>query len=202
MRLKYFGLVMLVVGIVFVVKVHDFLAVSVPVTADILVVEGWIRQASAMREVITEFNRGHYTWLVTVGETFEGNGAASSQKNSAELVATRLHELGVNKEGIIVLPVPSVNFHRTYASALTVHAWLKKSHIKTQGINVFTLGAHARKSLVLFQRVIGPEVAIGVIAGKDDSYNPDFWWLSPRGNYVIARKTLGYLYAVLWPLRQ
>jgi DUF218 domain-containing protein len=196
------SLAVLVLGIVIVLRIHGFLAISVPVAGDILVVEGWIWQLPAMREAMEEFHRGHYIWLVTVGEPVEGAGEASNYKSSAELAAIRLRELGVNKHRIVELPVPAVRFHRTYASALRVKSWLIRSKTKTTGINVFTLGAHARKSLVLFKRALGPEIAVGVIAGKEDTYNPHLWWLSAKGIYVITRKTLGYLYAVLWPLPQ
>jgi hypothetical protein len=114
------GLAILVVGIVIVLRIHDFLAISVPVAGDILVVEGWTWRSSAIREAMEEFNRGHYTWLVTVGEPVEGAGEASNYKSSAELAAIRLRELGVNKHRIVELPVPAVRFHRTYASALRV----------------------------------------------------------------------------------
>jgi hypothetical protein len=196
------GLAILVVGIVIVLRIHDFLAISVPVAGAILVVEGWTWRSSAIREAMEEFNRGHYTWLVTVGEPVEGEGETSNHKNSAELAAAQLRAFGVNEHCIVVLPVPDVKLHRTYASALTVRNWLIRSKTRTTGVNVFTLGAHARKSLVLFKRVLGPEVDVGVIAGQEDEYNPNRWWLSTRGIYVITRKTLGYLYAVLWPLPQ
>jgi DUF218 domain len=196
------GLLMLAAGIISVFRIHHFLAMNVPVTGDLLVVEGWIWYSPALREAVEEFKRGHYTWLVTVGEPVEGAGEASNYKSSAELAAIRLRELGVNKHRIVELPVHAVRFHRTYASALRVKSWLIRSKTKTSGINVFTLGAHARKSLVLFKRALGPEIAVGVIAGKEDTYNPHLWWLSAKGIYVITRKTLGYLYAVLWPLPQ
>jgi len=80
--------------------------------------------------------------------------------------------------------------------------WLARSKTETTGVNVFTLGAHARKSVVLFERALGAGTRVGVIAGTDDSYNAHRWWLSATGIYVIMRKTAGYLYAVCWPLPQ
>jgi len=77
---------------------------------------------------------------------------------------------------------------------------LRDSGTQTTGINVFTIGPHARKSLVLFKRALGPEIEVGVIAGTDDTYDANHWWMSVRGTYVIFRKLLGYLYAVTWPL--
>ena len=205
MRLKsrwLMGATVAVVVIAFVLTIHDFLAISRPVHGDILVVEGWIWRSSAMKEAAAEFHRGQYRWLVTVGESVEDNGRGSAKRDVADLAAQRLREYGVDDGVIVVLPSPDVPWHRTYASALTLKEWLARSKIETTGVNVFTLGAHARKSLVLFQRALGAGTRVGVIAGTDESYQAHRWWLSPTGIYVIMRKTLGYLYAVWWPLPQ
>ena len=199
-RLKLLGLAILFASFAFVLRIHDFLAISHPVDGNILVVEGWIRNSPAIREASQEFYRGHYKWLVIVGEPIGGDEGARDQKDSAELAARQLREFGVDENVIIVLAVPNVTLHRTYASALALRNWLKMSKTDTTGINVFTLGAHARKSLVLFRRAFGPGTNVGVIAGTDDTYYAGRWWLSARGIYVIVRKTLGYLYSVLWPL--
>ena len=53
---------------------------------------------------------------------------------------------------------------------------------------------------MLFKRAFGESVPIGVIAGTEDGYNPERWWLSVRGIYTVLRKTIGYLYAEWWPL--
>jgi hypothetical protein len=86
------------------------------------------------------------------------------------------------------------------SSALAVKKWLADSKVETLGINVFTLGAHARKSLVLFKRALGGSVPVGVISGTEDGYDTERWWLSMRGIYTVLRKTVGYLYAEWWPL--
>ena len=198
-RFRLFGIVALIAALVFVLTIHDFLAISRPVVGNILVVEAWIWNSSAIKEAADEFIRGHYEWLVTVGGPI-GEERSSDQKNSAVLAAIKLRELGVDKSRIIVLPVSDVTFHRTYASALTLRNWLISSKIETTGINVVTLGAHARKSLVLFKRALGPKTKVGVIAGTEDDYDQSRWWLSARGIYVTMRKTLGYLYAVFWPI--
>jgi hypothetical protein len=184
---------------VFVLTIHEFLAINRPVVGNILVVEAWIWNSSAMKEAAEEFTRGQYEWLVTVGGHIEEQGPLD-QQSSAVLAAIRLQELGIDQSRIIVLPVPDMTFHRTYASAVTLRNWLTKSKTETIGVNIFTLGAHARKSLVLFTRALGPGIHVGVLAGTEDDYDHTHWWVSARGIYVTMRKTLGYLYAVCWPI--
>lgn len=191
---------MLVVVFAFILTIHDFLAINHPVEADILVVEGWVYSHPAMAEAAEEFKRGQYRLLITVGGATALEGRNFEQVSSAVLAANQLQDLGVEKRLIVTLSVPESSQHRTYTSALTVKEFLKRSEVPTKGINVFTIGPHARKSLVLFRRAFGPSFVIGVIAGTDEEYDPDRWWMSARGIYVISRKLLGYLYAITWPL--
>ena len=197
--LTYVSITALVVGLAFVLTINDFLAINRRVEANILVVEGWVYDHPAIREAAEEFERGQYRLLITVGGPIGEAEGNPDQPSSAMLAANRLQELGMDKRRIIVLAVPKVSGHRTYASALALRNWLRDSKTQTTGVNVFTIGPHARKSLVLFTRALGPGIAVGVIAGTDDDYDPDRWWMSPRGIYVIFRKLLGYLYAVTWP---
>ncbi len=180
--------------------VHDFLAINDPVQANVLVVEGWVWESAAMKEAAEEFNRGRYDIVVTVGVLPTPHESGPLQENAAAHAAEQLKKFGVNDHAIQVLTVPNIDRHRTYTSALAVRRWLADSKINVAGINVFTLGAHARKSLVLFKRAFGQRVHVGVIAGTEDRYDPERWWLSTRGIYAVLRKTIGYLYAEWWPL--
>jgi hypothetical protein len=179
---------------------HDFLAITDPVQANVLVVEGWIWESAAMKEAAKEFDRGKYDVVVSVGVLPTGQQKSPWQENSAARAAEQLRKLGVADRAIHVLTVSNIDKHRTYTSALAVRRWLANSKIHVSGINVFTLGAHARKSLVLFKRAFGSTVPVGVIAGTEDSYDPERWWLSIRGIYTVLRKAIGYLYAEWWPL--
>ena len=186
--------------VVFVFTIHDFLAMNDPVQANILVIEGWIWESSAMKDAAKEFKSGGYDLVVTVGTLPRWQAGEPLEENAAAHAADQLRKFGVNEQAIQILTVPNIDRHRTYTSALAVKRWLLDSHIHVVGINVFTLGAHARKSLVLFNRAFGENTPIGVIAGIEDSYDPEQWWLSVKGIYIVLRKTIGYLYAEWWPL--
>lgn len=195
------GIVAVLAAVVFFASVaHGFLAINAPVQANILVVEGWAWESAAMQEAAQEFHRGGYDLVVSVGIRSSARESGPMQGNSAESAAKRLKEFGLDDRAIEVLGVSNIDRHRTYASALAVKHWLADAKVHVVGINVFTLGAHARKSLVLFKRAFGRGVPIGVISGTEDSYDPQRWWLSMKGIYTVLRKTLGYLYAEWWPL--
>jgi hypothetical protein len=194
------GVFFLVVVIWVIVAGHDFLAISDPVPANVLVVEAWAWQSASMQEAAKEFIRGRYDIVVTVGVLPERYESGSMHENPAARAAERLRKLGVDHNSIVILSVPNVKRHRTYTSALAVKQWLIDSETNAMGVNVFTLGAHARKSLVLFGLAFDNDVPVGVIAGVDDKYSPERWWLSIRGVYTVLWNTVGYLYAEWWPL--
>jgi hypothetical protein len=198
--LRILGGASLVAVIWFLVAGHDFLAISEPVSANVLVVEGWVWHSAAMQEAVDEFQRGAYDVVITVGVISEGEASGRTQENDAASAAERLKELGLGGHAVAEVAVPHTDRHRTYASALAVKRWLTDSKINTRGINVFTLGTHARKSRVLFRRALGGDIPIGVIAGTVHDYNPERWWLSVQGTNAVLRKTAGFLYAVTWPL--
>lgn len=198
--LKGCAVAVLIAVVWFVLSIHDFLAISNPVQANVLVVEGWVWESAAMQEVAEEFNRGKYVVVVTVGILAGKQVSGAMDENDAVQAAEQLRKLGVDDHAIEVLTVPNVDRHRTYTSALAVKHWLVDSKVHAIGINVFTLGAHARKSLVLFKRAFGEGIPVGVIAGTEDRYDPQRWWLSMSGIATVLRKTVGYLYAKCWPL--
>ena len=198
--LRVGGVSFLVVVIWVIVAGHDFLAISEPVPANVLIVEAWAWQSASMQEAAKEFIRGRYDIVVTVGVLPKRYESGSMQENPAALAAERLSTFGVDRNSIAVLSVPNLKRHRTYASGLAVKHWLANSKIDVVGINVVTLGAHARKSLMLFKQAFGKGIPVGVIAGTEDRYNPERWWLSVWGIYTVLWNIVGYLYAEWWPL--
>ena len=80
----------LIAALVFVFTIHDFLAISRPVVGNILVVEAWILDSSAIKEAADEFTCGHYEWLVTVGGPIGEEGSPELE------VRGRLSGIGQN----------------------------------------------------------------------------------------------------------
>ena len=72
------------------------------------------------------------------------------------------------------------------------------SEATCQKVDVFTLGAHARRSRLLFEKALGDEVAMGVIAAPDQTYDQDHWWRSSNGVRTVLSELIAYLYAVIF----
>jgi hypothetical protein len=87
---------------------------------------------------------------------------------------------------------------RTYHSALAAKQWLETQGWSGGGVMVATLGAHARRSRLLYCRAFGPNVPIGVIALEDRAYDPAHWWRTSEGLKEMISETGAFLYTRLF----
>lgn len=176
--------------------IHSFLAPSSPIQADVLVVEGWMEDY-ALKQAITEFDRGGYEKLITTGLPLEQGFYLAQYKNFAELAAATLIELGFDRDKLVAVPAPNVIKNRTATSAVALREWIDHSDLKIGAINLFTFDVHARRSWLIFRQALAPKIKVGVIAVKPLSYNPKQWWISSEGVRSVIGEAIAYLYARL-----
>ncbi len=175
-------------------RVQPFLAVTAPVTSSVLVVEGWMPDYG-MKEVILETQRTPYATLVVTGGPLERGAPLSNYGTYAELGAATLGKLGANTPSPQAVSAADVYRDRTFTSALALRDWLKARGPMPAKINLVSLGAHARRSRLLFNKVFGPNVEIGIIAVPDRGYDANKWWRSSQGFRSVTDEFIGYLYA-------
>lgn len=178
-----------------VTNLHSFLSVSSPVKADILVVEGWLPD-EALKGAIAEFNSHSYKKLITTGLPLLKGSYLAEYNNFAELAAATLIALGFDQQNLVAVPATDVIKYRTYAGAAALRQWLEKSDLKGKSINLYTLGAHARRSWLIFKQVLAP-IEVGVIAAKPIDYEPKKWWNYSAGVRSVIDETIAYIYARL-----
>ena len=178
----------------YLLLIRDFLSLTRPVPAEVLILEAWFPQSPTMLDAADFIRRGHYRQVLCVAIDESGGGVPS-----AKLAAQRLSELGVDPGLIQVLVVPYQSRHKTYSSAVAARDWLRHDRPGLRSVDVFTIGAHARKTLVFYRKAFPPEIAVGIVAGKVTTNYPfSLWWLSRRGIFVIVRNTIGYVYALAY----
>ena len=61
-------------------------------------------------------------------------------------------------------------------------------------IDVISMGVHARRSWLLFQKVFS-SVNVGVVAIFPNIYDASRWWLSSEGVRNVISESIAYLYA-------
>jgi len=182
-----------------ITHIHPFLAVTSPVKANVLVVEGWLPDY-ALKQALTEFESGDYRRLITTGGPLEKGYYLIQYKNAAALSAATLKALGLEKEKLVVVPAPGVIKDRTYASAVALSQWLSTSDLKIKSINLYTFDAHARRTWLLFKKALGSKIKVGVIAAETLDYEANKWWSSSAGVREVIDEAIAYIYARLWLL--
>jgi uncharacterized SAM-binding protein YcdF (DUF218 family) len=177
-----------------IAHLHPFLAVTSPIKADALVVEGWLTD-EALKQAFTEISTGSYKQIFTTGGPVERGSYLLEYKNFAEIAAVTLKKLGVQEDKLVVVPTPKVVKDRTYASAEAFRQWVSNSNYHLESINLFTNNAHARRSWLIYQQVLAP-IKVGVIAAKPSNYDPKKWWVSSEGVRTVISEAIAYLYAL------
>ena len=176
--------------------IHPFLAVSNPTQADVLVVEGWIPDY-ALSQTLAQFQAGNYKRLLTAGGLYKGGIRFDKDDTYAHIAEKQLIRFGAKRELIEAVPAAVARRDRTYASAVAIGNWLAKAGLQVKSVNVVTLGAHARRTRLLYQKALGERIAVGVISVEDREYDPKHWWRYSEGVKEVMSEGASYLYARL-----
>jgi hypothetical protein len=173
---------------------YPFLAVSRPLKAEFLVVEGWLA-ADRLKLAATEFQSGGYTKLLTSGCIGRNEWAPQQRANYADWAASKLQRIGMPTNAIESVPCWVEKRDRTYHAALAIKRWFIEHRLETCSINVVTQGPHARRTRLLFRKALGPGFAVGVIALEDREYDSRRWWRSSEGVRDVLGEAIAYIYA-------
>jgi len=197
------ALVLALLFIGFVLEIHSFLAVTSSLPGGVLVVEGWAPDY-ALQQAVLEFRRAHYDKVYVTGGPLEFGSFLSEYQTYAQRGAASLEKLGLSTNELQALPAPLVRRDRTYTSALSLARWFQEHGMKPARVNVLTEDTHSRRSRLLFQKALGQEVQVGVIAIPPADYDPKRWWRSSGGVRSVIGETLAYGYVRLffWPSSQ
>jgi len=95
-----------------------------------------------------------------------------------------------------MVPSRVIGRDRTYSSAVALRDWLREHNLQVRAINILTEGAHARRTRLLFERALGPNVAVGVIAVPSPDFDAKRWWQYSEAVEEVVEQGVGYLYAI------
>jgi uncharacterized SAM-binding protein YcdF (DUF218 family) len=201
--LTWFGrllklLLILGLGLWYFMGIHPFLATTHPVDAELMVVEGFIPDY-AVEQAGKIFEDGSYKLIAITGNKRLKGAHLDMYENDGEYTAATLVDQGFDPSRIIVVPVTGeVKRDRTFASALALKAVIKNNDAAFKSFNLVTLGCHARRSRLLFQKAMGSDVEVGVIAVSDESYDAKIWWKSSNGFREVVKENIAWIYARLF----
>jgi hypothetical protein len=184
-----------VIGVVFILTVHPFLAVTDRVPdAQYLVVEGWIPNYG-LEESIAEFKSKPYVKMFTVGaDPLTGTNIEPGDSIAIESAA-RLKWFGMNPDLIQAVPAHIKYRNRTFQSAMALRKWMEENHLPVTSFNLVTLGPHARRSRLLFQEAFDGKATVGIISVTHREYDPNRWWKYSEGVKEVISEGVAYVYA-------
>ncbi len=175
---------------------YPFLAITNRTHSESLVVEGWISNYGLNRTVAVFKNGGYQKVFVLGGPALDESGF-QNQQTYADRAAAQLNRLGITRDRVQAIPCRTQRMDRTYNAALTLKEWFQDHKIPVSRVDVVTLGPHARRSRLVFQKAFGDEVKVGVISIQDPNYDPLHWWRSSEGVRAVTGEGIAYLYARL-----
>ena len=173
---------------------HPFLAAHESLPGGVLVVEGWMVDYG-IEAARAEFGRNHYTQLLVTGGPIDEGAPLCEYRTFAERGAAILLRLGMDTNQVQAVPAPLVARERTFTSGLSLRAWFQAHPQAPRKVNLVSQGAHARRSRLLFQKALGPDTQVGILAVEDRDYDPAHWWRSSSGVRTIMSEAVGYAYA-------
>jgi hypothetical protein len=172
---------------------HPFLALNNPVDAQLLVVEGWTPDY-LFRAAVREFKSRPYRELITTGGLPNKGRYALPYPSLAAYASNWVRQAGLPEGAVAgVMPV-EVSQDDGFNSALGLRKWIEDRHVKADGINVVSEASAARKTRLVYQRVLGPGIRVGVIPVQRTGYDPRRWWISSEGVRTVIEEAIGYLY--------
>ena len=183
---------------------YPFLAITHRVDANILVVEGWIHEY-AIRAAVKEFQGNHYQRVFTTGGPVGGSGGYINDfYTSASVGADLLKKCGLPDERLQMVPSRVMDRDRTYGSAVALRNWFRDHNMVVSSIDVVTEDVHARRTRLLFQKALGKDIQVGIIAVANADYPANRWWHYSQGVKDVVSEFVAYLYSRLffWPSGQ
>ncbi|NPD46354.1 MULTISPECIES: ElyC/SanA/YdcF family protein [unclassified Lentimicrobium] len=175
---------------------YSFLSPNQKVEAKILVVEGWLNDY-ALEESLEIFREGNYEHLMITGGPLNTGYVIMNYRSTADVSFQTLLEYGASPDSMTAVNRELVWRDRTYHSALELKKFLSKNYPGTYAFNLVSLGAHSRRSWLLFQKAL-PEHHIGIISINDRLYDHHQWWKNSKGFRSVLTEGIGYFYVLFF----
>lgn len=187
-----------------VLGIGSLLSVSDPATgpdghgARTLVIEGWLAEDD-LAQAVAVIRRGNYKRVLTSGGPIESWNDARVWKTFAERAAGYLRAQG--QADVTAISAPESAQDRTFLSAVKVREWAQQSGVKLDAIDLYSAGAHARRSRALYRMALGPAVEVGVLASTPHGYDPHRWWATSDGAKTVVSEALSLVWTkcCFWP---
>ncbi|MGV3772930.1 MAG: hypothetical protein ACO1QB_08515 [Verrucomicrobiales bacterium] len=177
---------------VLMLTIHPFLSQNNPVESKSLVVEAWLPEYG-LHEAARIYKTGGYDHLYLTGGPFRGSVDPDSDDTYPHRAQQYFRKQGLTNA--IPITFYHVNRDRTFNSATSLRNYLERGNQPLKSFNIITLGPHARRSRLLFQKAFGKETKVGVISLRNREYENSRWWRHSEGVKEVFSEGIAFLYS-------
>ena len=111
---------------------------------------------------------------------------------TAQLARSKLISLGIDSSQVAAVKARKARINRTLTSALALRDWLEDDPRgkDVKGINIITIGTHARRTWMTYNKILNERYNIGVISLPDSEDQAS----DRRKAFKTLREALGIIY--------
>jgi hypothetical protein len=170
--------------------------------ASTLIVEGWLDE-SELAQVVAALHNRHYQRVLTTGGPIAAWSDVGGWKTFAARSAAYLSPR--TSLPVIALPAPESSQERTYLNGLMVRAWQQQSGTRLEAVDVYSAGAHARRSRMVYRMALNmrseQQTEVGVLAAIAPGFDAQHWWRSSIGVKTTLGEALSWAWTAccFWP---
>jgi hypothetical protein len=173
--------------------VCSWLSLNQPVPAKTLVVEGWIEDY-ALQHAVDFYRKNNYNHMIVTGLPITQWRDYVTFKNTAQGAVAVMKRYGF-KDTVYKAVIPlSVTINRTYNTAVATRLLFQKHPEFGKSFNIYSVGVHARRTHLMFERAFGNPYKIGVIADTDRTFDPEHWWRTSKGFRNVSNEFVAFNY--------
>lgn len=185
-------------AVLFLAYAEAFLAVTDDQGSDALVVECWIG-ARGIESAGELFLSKNYRYIVLVGgieETRWTKEFWNHTEYSKEVLQKAFPE--ILDENIVLASNDFVLRNRTYRAALKAELEIRARELEIKSLSLFTKGAHARRSKLVYRRAFPDNIEIRSASWKPARLYEGKWFSSSERTKDLLVEMIGYVYEKLF----
>ncbi len=156
-------------------------------------VEGWIEDY-ALRHAVDFYKKNGYRHMIVTGLPITQWRDYVTFKNTAQGAVSVMRGYGFTDTVYQAVIPLSVTINRTYNTAVATRLLFEQHPEFGKSFNVYSVGVHARRTHLMFERAFGEGYQVGVIADTDRTFDPDHWWRTSKGFRNVSNEFVAFNY--------
>ncbi len=195
------GYITIIVALVILFRIsigliYGFLAVNNPVESKTMILEGWA-PTYIVQKAVTYYKENDYERLIVTGIPIINYEYVTEYRNTAEAAMIALRFFGFT-DSIYLAYIPSNVFvDRTYHTAVEAkQVFIENNWPKN--FNIYSVGVHARRSRMMFRQAFGSDYNVGIIAPRDHTFLPEYWWKSSKGFRNVSNEFVATSFVMMF----